>query len=611
MTAAIERQHQLLLIEDNWADFDLMTERLAETPGASFGVNRASSLAQAFPLIEEGRFDAILLDLNLPDSAGLDTLSAVRQCAPQATIVVVTGQVTDQLRQEALALGAAEVISKNDFSTRLFSTSVLYLMEYNRALGEQRSLEKLLSVAPDAIVVVAESGPVRYVNDAALRLLGRPRLELVGKLPGFALGQASEPTEVTVESGGQTRLCELRVVDLSWNGEKSFLATLRDITEQRQMETQLAISDRMSTMGTLAAGVAHEINNPLTAVIGYLEVATFLLREIDGTEMALGHLGQARDAADRVRVIVGDLKLLSRPEDEKIGPVDVHEVIASSLRMAWNETRHRAQVVSELQPVPPVRANDARLGQILLNLIINAAQAIPEGNKADNEIRVTTRVNESGEIVIEVSDTGCGIPLEIQPRVFQAFFTTKPIGVGTGLGLAICQRLVNSFGGRLEFRSQPGVGTRFQVLLPPAEPASAPPAAQAQAPAPAAPRGRVLVVDDDEPILRVTELLLAGEHDVLACTEATRALEHLQAGEEFDVIVCDLMMPQVTGMEFYERVRALGRGQEERILFVTGGAFTPAARAFLESVPNQRLDKPYNPRVLKDHVNGTVRARRA
>ena len=119
------------------------------------------------------------------------------------------------------------------------------------------------------------------------------------------------------------------------------------------------------------------------------------------------------------------------------------------------------------------------------------------------------------------------------------------------------------------------------------------------------------VVDDDEPILRVTELLLAGEHDVLACTEATRALEHLQAGEEFDVIVCDLMMPQVTGMEFYERVRALGRGQEERILFVTGGAFTPAARAFLESVPNQRLDKPYNPRVLKDHVNGTVRARRA
>jgi CheY-like chemotaxis protein len=313
----------------------------------------------------------------------------------------------------------------------------------------------------------------------------------------------------------------------------------------------------------------------------------------------------ARSAADRVRLIVRDLRIFSRSEEDRRGAVDIKTVLESTLRMAWNEIRHRARLVTTFGDVPPVEANEARLGQVFLNLIVNAAQAIQEGNANQNEIRVSTSVDSVGRVVVEIADTGPGMTAETMRSLFVPFFTTKPAGVGTGLGLAICHRIVHELGGEITVTSEVGGGTVFKVHMLPArsaviEPPPEPP------PVVASRRGRILVVDDDEMLAHAVSRTLMVSHDVEVCTRAVDALERVVAGSTFDVILCDLMMPVVTGMEFYERLRAAVPAQCERIVFMTGGAFTSGSSEFLDRVPNARLEKPFALRSLRTLVNERV-----
>ena len=379
----------------------------------------------------------------------------------------------------------------------------------------------------------------------------------------------------------------------------------RDMTEQNRLQTQLMVSDRLVSVGTLAAGVAHEINNPLTAVAVNLELALGALDGIrsmlpdDRANEVVQSLRDANEAASRVQEIVRDLKVFSRAEEDTRAPIDVHRVLDSSVRLAWNEIRHRAQFVRDYGEVPPVMANEGRLGQVFLNLVINAAQAIPVGRADDNEIRVTTRAVDADRVVIEVMDTGPGIPADVLPKIFTPFFTTKPTGVGTGLGLAICQRIIAGLGGNIEVESVPG-GTTFRVTLPvidshvaePDEPDAVRSAVQGR-------RGRILVVDDD-PLVGGTLLrVLRSEHDVTVTDTADDALKRIADGDRFDVILCDLMMPVVTGMDFHARLSEVVPDQADRIVFLTGGAFTPSARAFLDRVRNERLEKPFETQQLR------------
>jgi signal transduction histidine kinase len=368
--------------------------------------------------------------------------------------------------------------------------------------------------------------------------------------------------------------------------------------ERTRMQEQLVLSDRMASLGLLAAGVAHEINNPLAVLMGQLELVQ---RALGRTCAAPRHdcaapgveepLRAAREAAVRVRQIVADLKLFSRADEVHRGPVDIVQVLESAVRMASNEIRHRARLVSEVRTVPPVSANQFRLGQVFLNLLVNAAQAIPEGHSDRNEIHVKTW-SQDDRVLVEVSDTGVGIPREHLARVFEPFFTTKPFETGTGLGLSICHRIVAEHGGEITVDSQPGHGTTFRVSLPvqPAAPATAPPAPRG---VPAGRRGLVLFVDDEPMLCDLVTQVLRARHEVHAVTSAREALARLGRGERFDVILCDLMMPVMTGMEFYEELGRVAPEQRDRIIFLTGGAFTPSARTFLSQVPNPRLEKPF------------------
>jgi signal transduction histidine kinase len=384
---------------------------------------------------------------------------------------------------------------------------------------------------------------------------------------------------------------------------------------QKKMQEQLLISDRMASVGTLAAGVAHEINNPLAAIVANLELMSRDLSAVaarlhvtDRLREVFDELSDARESADRLRHIVRDLKIFSRATDEEHrGAVDVQRVLESSLRMAWNEIRHRARLIKEYSEVPPVEANESRLGQVFLNLIVNAAQAIREGDAENNLIRVVTRLDSAGRVVTEVHDSGSGIPQENLSRIFDAFFTTKPVGVGTGLGLSICHRIISGLGGTLEVASEVGKGSVFRVVLPPAK-AACLPARQVSVPVPVrSRRGRVLVVDDEPMIATAIGRTLAFDHEVVVSADAADALERILGGERFDVVLCDLMMPQMTGMDLHSALSTHAPDQAERMVFLSGGAFTAAARAFLDEVPNQRLEKPFDTRQLSALVNERIR----
>jgi CheY-like chemotaxis protein len=313
-------------------------------------------------------------------------------------------------------------------------------------------------------------------------------------------------------------------------------------------------------------------------------------------------LRDAQEAAERVRLIVRDLKVFSRPEDaETRGPVDIRRALESAIRMTSNEIRHRARLTWDYGDVAPVNGNESRLGQVFLNLIVNAAQAIPEGDAANNEIKIVTRMDSSGGVAIEFHDTGAGIPAEVLPHIFDAFFTTKATALGTGLGLAICHRIVAEHDGEISVKSQTGSGTVFRVVLRAENRQVAEPAAILPEIRPTR-AGRVLVVDDEQMLCNTIERILGAEHDVTTVTSARDALSRLGAGERFDLILCDLMMPEMTGMDLYDELQRSMTDQAAKFIFMSGGAFTENARAFLARSSNKVIDKPFRGAALRQVV---------
>jgi PAS domain S-box-containing protein len=377
------------------------------------------------------------------------------------------------------------------------------------------------------------------------------------------------------------------------------IGTVQDITERtlaeaalRRAEDAAVLADRMASVGLVAAGVAHEINNPLAAVM--LSLDLLANRIAAGGVLATGALDDARAGLERVREIVRDLRVFSRDDRDDRIAVDVIRVLSSTLRMAGGQIRDRARLVTRFEPVPAVVATEARLGQVFLNLLLNAVQAIdPNADAERNEITVTTGHDRAGRVRITISDTGGGIPAELQPKIFTPFFTTKDVGVGTGLGLSICHRIITGLGGEIEFTSVVGHGTEFRVTLPPA-PANTPTRDSGRIPiGPIPRRGRVLIVDDEPAITQHLVEILGDDHDAVAVNAAADALARIEAGERFDVILCDLMMPHMTGMELHAALERVVPEQAARLVAMTAGAFSPQARAFL-ATGRRSVDKPFD-----------------
>ena len=537
---------------------------------------------------------------------------------------------------KALLSGQIDAILEASGETPLLLANA---QEALRASEEQ--YRQIVETTTDGIIKLDGAERMVFVNRRFAEMLGYEPGDIVG-MSVFAVMSPAATALMTASilrrrAGSQDTLdTTLRHKDGSeiavnivassmLNGDGQYVGNLgvvRDVTERTKLQAQLMVSDRMASVGTLAAGVAHEINNPLTAVIGNLD---FVIEDVARAtaERSLGMtpernnawlretiqepLVEARDAAERVKLIVRDLKIFSRsPVEEPRGPIDVEKVMESSLRMAWNEIRHRAHLVKVYGRVLDVAVNEARLGQVFLNLVVNAAQAIQEGQAEDNEIRITTSV-KGERVVIEVSDTGAGIPPVIIGRVFDAFFTTKPVGVGTGLGLAICHRIVTDMGGELTVKSEVGRGTTFRVALPVSRENVIRACPVKDVPATGR-RGRILVVDVEELVLRVVERSLSEEHDVVTVTSAAAALVLCAAGSRFDMILCDLMMPDMTGMDLHKEIARVAPELLDRMgPFVTGGAFTTRARQFLSEIAGEHVEKPFELGSLRKLVRRYVK----
>jgi len=474
------------------------------------------------------------------------------------------------------------------------------------------------------------------VNDAAVQQYGYTREEFLAMtirdirpeedVDRLMRVTAHVPPGLARTSGWRHRAKDGRILHVEiisypvrFAGRACKLVLAHDVSERveaerklEELRAQLAVSDRMASIGTLAAGVAHEINNPLTWILANLAFAADELPALhsagDPRARAIQEaLAEAATGARRVRTIINDLRSYSRSDDEEVGPVAILRVVDAALHLASNEVSHRAHVVVDVAEAPPVLGNEARLGQVLLNLIVNAAHAVPEGNAAAQEI-IVRAVREGDHVALTVSDTGGGVDPAVADRIFEPFFTTKAAGEGTGLGLWVCRRIVVSLGGSIELLPPSGRGATFRILLPIALQPAAPAAdAAAKGPRPGEPAGRrahVLVVDDEPLVGRALLRALAPVADVEVETSSRAAVERLERGERFDLILSDVMMPELPGADFNDALERLDPSLARSVVYMTGGAFSARAQEFLERTPNLCLEKP----VDVDRLRGLVLA---
>ncbi|MEZ4314866.1 MAG: ATP-binding protein, partial [Polyangiaceae bacterium] len=511
----------------------------------------------------------------------------------------------------------------------------------------EESFRSLIERLPDA-VIVHRAGRVVYANPAAVSMHGHDSLK---SLAGIDIMDLIHPDERkisqrrvrAIEGGnntlpvrerrmlrrdGSTFVAEVTGIQVLWEGEPAVAAVANDVTEKRQLLAELAQRDQLASMGMLAASVAHEVNNPITYVLLNLERlrtelpqvsrslsnlrddlacelgedrATELFergggaRALAALEMLVERAQTATEGARQVGRIARDLKAFARVEHDSLGPVDVNTLLDKVLDIAANELRFRAGVVRSYGDLPLVSANEGRLSQVFLNLLVNAAHAIDEGAPERNTVRVTTS-HDAGEVRIAVADTGHGIAPEHLQRLFDPFFTTKERGQGAGLGLSICRDIVRAHGGRIDVESEVGRGTKLTIHLPVGEVADAglsPPSTQIPL-ANEARRPRVLVIDDESTLRSTLAALLEDRFEVVLAESGTAAFDLLITARDYDVILCDLMMPDTSGMQVHAWVQREAPELLPRMVFMTGGAFTRNAREFLENVANRYIEKPFD-----------------
>ena len=476
----------------------------------------------------------------------------------------------------------------------------------------------LVQNAPDGVAILRDR-TILYLNERAATLLGLPAAAAgVGRqITEFlspvdaALAQSrigkilttghrpKEPQEYrSIATNGREVSVEISSIPIDLDGERAILAFARDVTERKAIQARLAQADRLAALGVLSAGVAHEINNPLSYVLLNLEFVERELRRLHDPERRdtlLARVNEAKHGAERVATIVRDLKTFARGDEALLGPVLIEPVIESALNVVGSEIRKRASVERRFERVPTVHGNAARLEQVFVNLLLNAAQAIPD---TGSDHRITVALSREETMVrVTVADTGSGIADDVLDRIFDPFFTTKPPGVGTGLGLPICRGIVAAHGGELSVTSRVGAGSTFTLRLPihtGGMVEAAQPAHESHRPET---QHRVLVVDDEIAVGRTLSLVLEPDYDVTVAESAEQALSAIRQAEAlggFDAVICDLLMPGMTGIELFEITSREFPDLAPRFIFMSGGLSLSEPRNFSSRVSNRIIEKPFD-----------------
>ncbi len=560
--------------------------------------------------------------VDVTTGVGLDALEHFpKSLHPLVRRLLAEARETHELRAFDFRVDAhtyrVRIVPSEARALTLVASDVTEISDALALLGESEArAEAILAAMPDLVFRMTEDGAFLDVHAPQSSDLLLPPSEIPGRkaneiLPPDVANLVETAVKRVVENAtaevvtydldvkGTTSSFEARIVPI---GKDQVLAIVRNTTSENRKRDRLALAERLASLGTMAAGVAHEINGPLTFVmlgLEWLEQRIIALEPRSAGAAQTGPLTErlkdVLDGVTRIQRIVRDLRGFTRHDDNDDALSDAASALDGALSLAAAEVRYRARVEKGYDTVPLVRGSHARLGQVFANLIVNAAHSLPEDQAADNVVRLRTYLAGDGRVAIEVSDTGRGIAPEHLPRLFEPFFTTKAPGHGTGLGLWVCHEIVKELDGEIVVESQIGKGSTFRVLLPVGiAKATQGPSAPALPP----PRARILVVDD-EPNLAKTLAILLDDHVVEIALGGEAALARLEIDREFDLILCDLMMPIVTGMDVYAVVEARWPQLSERFAFMTGGAFTPRARAFLDDCDRPRLDKPFRAEGVK------------
>ncbi len=479
--------------------------------------------------------------------------------------------------------------------------------ELRRSVDEARRAAAarlaLLEAMPEAIAVVRRDGTIVQYKAAShvpvpfdpATLVGRNVLDLTYAPTAqiyeliqraFSTRQAQHlQYDAVVDGVARTRSSTARAIS-----DDEAIWVVRDVTEQHIAARRMAFAERLASLGTLAAGVAHELNNPLAYLTTNLSFLTERLGErgvLDEDEREA--LADARTGTERMRGIVNRLKTFSHPGEEASAVACLSSAVMGATKLASREVAAKGHLEVDLRGEFHVRGTEAQLSQVFLNLLLNAAQALDASQSARNVISVRAATLHGGRVAVEVCDNGPGIPVAARERVFEPFFTTKPVGEGTGLGLAIALQIVRAAGGAIELESIEGQGTVFRVILS---------LASARAERPSHRRvkvqssARVLVVDDDRAVLSAMTRLLAAWKPT-PVSGGLAALTLLEQ-ETFDLILCDVTMPEFTGVDLYVEVARRWPGREGRMVLMTGGLLTDAQRARLGPTAPTILHKPFD-----------------
>ncbi len=472
-------QRRILLVEDSAGDAELTCESLARAPAQAFQVVRASTLTQTLMLLSARSVDLVILDLNLPDSHGVQTVSRVRAVLARTPIVVLTGVVDERLRAQAIAEGAEDVFAKDESHTRLFWRSIEHIIERRRE--QQRQFQRVLDATPDAILVVNEAGVMLYVNQSAVDLFGRSREELLGESLGFSVAD-DVPAEIRITRPDGQRVCEMRVVSMEWDEERAYLASVRDITERKRTEALQArsaelefenrrIQEASRLKSAFLANMSHELRTPLNAIIGFSELLYDGLISPGSPQYRTFH-GHILSSGRHLLQLINDVLDLSKVEAGKVvfapEPVDLGRLVSevcASLGALAAQKRLRLQVDHDPSLVD-VQLDPGRFKQILYNYLSNALKFSPDGGA----VHIRTRAELAGMFRLEVSDQGAGISVADQARLFNEFQQLEAGAnkrhAGTGLGLALTKRLVEAQGGSVGVHSTVGLGSDFYAVLP-------------------------------------------------------------------------------------------------------------------------------------------------
>jgi len=641
---------RILLVDDNQDSRFAVVETLRKLTEHS--VEEVDSGPATLERVRRSDYDLVLLDVQMPGMDGFEVCRRLRaddrtRRLPVLFLTATHYQVESRLK--GLEVGAddfiVQPISNQELVARIKSVLRVKALadeirQHNTELeskvrqrtvdveklanqlrAERDILRETFDVFDEGLSLVGPSGALEVVNATGRRLYDSPAR---GELEALAREtiQKAAPCEASVIQGGRAYIA--RALPVSGGRAVVFV---RDITEDRDREVRRLQAEKLASIGMLAAGVAHEINNPAAFVLANIEALVAQMRAIEekvrdlpgvaGSSTAgevsavlfeaTAMLQESKEGMVRIHRIVRDLGSFSHADDDSTAPINVNAAVESALTMLRNELKYRARVERDLRATSAVRANSARLGQVFLNLIMNAAQALDESGIKRNVVTVSS-FEDAGDVVVTVQDNGPGIPPEIITRIFDSFFTTKPRGVGTGLGLPISQGIVRSMGGEITVDSRPGAGSIFRVRIPAVAAPVVAVTTETTLPSNGFSRRRILAIDDEALLLKAYRRMLGDMHDVQTAVGAQEALRVLANDRQFDAILCDLQMPDVSGAELYGTVRLRYPALADRFIFVTGGAFSSDAKRFLEESACSVINKPFRVEELLTMIEAKIEA---